>query len=105
MENKKIQAKIIKFERNIEDLKFPFITLKFEDKEKRIELPIKILQIILKEFNYEDCKGKEIPIEKRIARKYIKYFIDLKRFNFSDYKEWEIVQLKELSQKEAKKNE
>ena len=92
-----IQAEIIKFERNIEDLHFPFVTLKIEDKERRVELPIQILQRFLSG-NWENYIGKEILLEKRIARKYIRYFIDLRKFNFNDYKEWEIKQLQEVKQ-------
>jgi len=92
------QAKIIKFERNIEDLHFPFITLKFDNKEKKVELPIQILKRFLKG-NPEDWIGQGLLIKKRIARKYIRYFIDLREFNFDDYKEWEIKQLKSCKKK------
>ncbi len=91
------KAKIINFERNEENLHFPFITLKFENKERRIELPTQILRRFLKGES-EEWIGQEILIEKIIARKYIRYFIDLRRFNFDDYKEWEIKQLQEVKE-------
>ena len=96
-----IKTQIIKIERNIEDLEFPFITIFFEGKEKVVELPVQILRRLLSG-DYEKWVGQEILIEKRIARKYIRYFIDLKKFNFSDYKEWEIKQLQEYKKSDLK---
>ena len=89
-----IKAQIIKRERNEEDLHFPFITLNFDGKERVVELPVQLLRRFLGD--YDKWVGKELDIDKREARKYIRYFIDLRKFNFSDYKEWEIKQLQEV---------
>ena len=73
------------------------MSIYYDDKERRVELPVQILRRFLKGSS-EEWIGQEVLIEKRIARKYIRYFIDLRIFNFDDYKEWEIKQLQEVKE-------
>ncbi len=86
MEYKDIIEEIVGVRRNEENLHLPFITLKTLGE---VNLPTQVLRRLLSG-EMENWVGQSLNIQKRIARKNIKYFIDLRKFNFSDYKEWEI---------------
>ena len=94
MIKKDLEIEFKKFDRNIEDLEFPFLTIKICDSEKIINLPVQLLRKF--SINYENIEGKRLKVEKRTGRKYTRYFIDLRQFNLPDYKEWEIKQLQEI---------
>jgi len=90
-------AKIIKFERNEEDLQYPFVIIEYEGKQKKINIPVKILTLVYGVQETEDYINLPLILKKKIGRKYIRYFFDLSSFKL-DIKEWEFKQLQEVKE-------
>ena len=85
-----MEIKIIDVRRNEDDLHFPFV---ITDSLGEINLPTQVGMRFLKG-NCEEWIGQKLQVEKRVARKYVRYYINLEKFGFDDYKEWKIKELK-----------
>jgi len=78
-------------ERNEENLHFPKVITK---EIGEINLPVQAGKLFLKGENCFDWIGQKLKVEKKIGRKYIRYYLNLRNFGFDDYKEWKLKKIK-----------